>query len=873
MNPPPFTAPALESLSRLLPAFDFKALIASNDFSAVYLAGQRSLDRDVAVKVLAPHTSADPGFRQSFETTARMMAKLNHPNLIGVFDSGYIEGMIYFVMEFVPGKSLERSSRGQCVEVSQAVRLIEGIAEGLAHAHEHGIVHGGLTAADILLNQKAEPKLGNFGFNQPAQTSAARADHRADVLAAGSIFYELLTARPHSPDARPPSELSACGPALDAVWRQATHPDPRQRFQDMRSFLKSLADSRKKPGAATPPASQGLASKATGPLPAKAPPEATPPLTGPTPKPTQARQSVGVNWTLIRNLVIIAGLLYAISLAWDFKKQKTAERERHNREILAEAEARKEQQKRDAMAKAAAEREKALAEARSRQAEPSLVPDSKPPTESADEALARLRNALASGDRSEMPAGSVRQGDFHYLLVKQPMSWPEATTFAELHGGHLAIPGPTADLSWLVGTVAAGEGVWIGAARSGRQEWTLVDGLSWKPKKEPSGIGAYLAVDRNGFLRAEGPKRSLPFIIQWRQDGTNPGTLAALLEKTAKSLSRPNPVFPPGTQAVENRRYLFVSRPMRWREAVDLAKTSGGHLAVTSEVGEIAGLLEMVREINAPDGIWLGGFLKNDRWLWITGEPWKTAKWAPGTTNDSPDSALTIQPGKGWQAKNLGDRAAGFIIEWSNDNKSASAASDTSSRPPVADSPAAPLLARAKELLAAAERKRSEQLIANSRRFTSELDVYLRNLPKGERQLRETQVTLLKSSVKNNRVPSAVPLSSGVRMSQEMAEIAQGCAEKQDRIDADFLAEVEKIRPAFVTKIQEALTEAKQAGQTALTSSLADTLETARKPKDWVSSLGFVLQPENPPPPGRIRPGGNNGGNFRIQGTGRSLVD
>jgi hypothetical protein len=281
----------------------------------------------------------------------------------------------------------------------------------------------------------------------------------------------------------------------------------------------------------------------------------------------------------------------------------------------------------------------------------------------------------------------------------------------------------------------------------------------------------------------------------------------------------------------------------------------------------------MVREINAPDGIWLGGFLKNDRWLWITGEPWKTAKWAPGTTNDSPDSGLTIQPGKGWQAKNLGDRAAGFIIEWSNDNKSASTTAGSSSVTPAADSPAAPLLARAKELLAAAERKRSEQLIANSRRFTSELDVYLRNLPKGERQLRETQVTLLKSSVKNNRVPSAVPLSSGVRMSGEMAKIAQGCAEKQDRIDADFLAEVEKIRPAFVTKIQEALTEAKQAGQTALASSLAETLETARKPKDWVSSLGFVLQPENPAPPGRTRTGNNNGGNFGIQGTGRSLVD
>lgn len=875
MNQPPFNAPSLETITGLLPAFEFKALIASNEFSAVYLASQRSLDRDVAVKILAPHTSENSGFRQSFETTARMMAKLNHPNLISVFDSGFIEGMLYFVMEFVPGKSLERSSKGHCVETSQAVLLIEGISEGLAHAHDHGIFHGGLTTADILLNQKAEPKIGNFGFTHPSDAAARTApDQRTDIHAVGAILYELITARPHRPDAAPPSSLSKCDAALDAVWRQATHPDPAQRFPGMRAFLKSLKEAVKHPRApitATIPASQKLTPRSASPESQKPAVQAAPPITAP--NPVAPVRSVGMNWKLLRNLVIIAGLLYAISYAWDFRKKTIAEREKHNREILAQA---------------AADKEKALADARKRSLERAsrpLVPDpgtqstptrpdTAPQAESTEESLARLRSALASGDRTEMPTGTTRQGDFDYVLVREPMSWPEAFWFAEQHGGHLAIPSATADLTWLVGKVAGGEGVWIGAARSGRTEWTLVDGLSWAPKKEPTGIGSYLAVDRHGFLRAEGPKRKLPFIIQWHQDGSNPGKLATLLEKTNKSLAKSTPVFPPGTQILENRRFLFVNRPLTWRDAVDLAEKSGGHLAVTSEVGETAALLEMTREQSAAKGIWLGGFLRGDRWLWITGEPWKTAKWASGATTDTTDSALIIQPGKGWSARKQSELASGFVIEWSNDRKSSPATSSSgTASSPAANADTSALVARAKELIAAADRKRTEQLGANSRRFISELDIYLRNLPKSERQLRETHVTLLKASVKNNRLPTSIPESSGIRLSQEMAKTAKGCAEKQDRIDADFLAEVEKIRPAFVAKIQQSLADAKQSGQTVLANSLEDTLATARKPGIWVSSLGFELQPENPIPAARARERTNTGGNFRIPGNGGSLID
>lgn len=84
---------------------------------AVYSAQQKSLDRPVAIKVLPRQLGADPNFRASFEAEAKAMAKLNHPNLIGVFDFGDADGMLYIVMELVEGKSLYHSAYGKVIQL------------------------------------------------------------------------------------------------------------------------------------------------------------------------------------------------------------------------------------------------------------------------------------------------------------------------------------------------------------------------------------------------------------------------------------------------------------------------------------------------------------------------------------------------------------------------------------------------------------------------------------------------------------------------------------------------------------------------------------------------------------------------------------
>lgn len=830
MTPTSFNAPSPEAMNRLLPAFEFSALIASDEFSAVYLANQRSLDRQVAVKVIAPDAGKNPTFRGGVESTARAMAQLNHPNLIRIYDSGTVEEMFYFVMEFVPGKSLAHSTKGKPVELNQAILLVEAICQGLAHAHSHQIIHGDLNPSHILLNQKAQPKIGNFGFTHPSARESSRfiapellsaqspPTVQSDVFAIGALLYELITGQHHGPEAPPLSNLATCSPQIDAIWRHATATDPSQRMPDVKSFqtaLKAATGNRAAPDRPTP-----------------SPPDQ--PSTPPSHK-------VGFNWKLVRNLCIIAGLLYAINIAWKNLENTRLQRDRENRELLAKQTAEKENARAEALARAKSPPTPKPA------ADPSGLPKPVVPEvpETPQESLARLRQDLASGSRSEMPVSALRKGEHDYFLVSEPMSWPDAVWFAERHGAHLAIPNTTADLTWLVNEVATGQGVWIGAARSDRNSWALADGSPWKPAKQPTGIGQYLATDKHGFLRAEGVQARHPFIIQWHRDGTNPGTLDALLASTRNTITRPEPTFPPGTRAFGVRHYLFVSRPLTWRQAVDLAEKSGGHLAVPSGIAETVNLEEMTNDIAAQNGIWLGGFLKGDHWLWITGEPWKTAKWTQSAATTTPGSALIIRPAEGWDAQDLSETASGFIIEWSNDRKSAPAPQIVA---PASQGDASALVAHARKLITAAEQQRKKQLALNADKLTWDLDLFIRALPKSQHHIWSPHAERLKASIKDHRVPSSIPESSGIRLSPQMAKLTRYHAQKQNTIDTEFITGAEKIRVAFSAKLRESQAQAQASGQPKLAQSIADMLTQASDLETWARSFGIEARPENPVP-------------------------
>ena len=845
-----------------MPGYDFECLIAKGGMGAVYKAKQRSLARDVAIKILPREVGQDPIFRQSFETEARAMARLNHPNLIGVYDSGAVDDMLYIVMEYVPGKSLYHSSYQKKVEPVQAAQLVQGICEGLGHAHENGIIHRDIKPANILLTPKAAPKIGDFGLARPVESEGAGlvmgtpgytapevissphvADRRSDLFAVGVILYELMTGQRQEAGAPPPSTRCGCGPALDAIWRRATHSNPDQRYPDAQAFSADLAAWIAKFKAQGPEA-KGKAKLLTAARPVKdstvAPALAESPDTPALAVP-QVDYQVKTNWHFIRNLFIIAALIVIIAVVWKKLESTRLQRDKINRQMLEEA----------ANSKAKADAAARLLATQS--AKPStppvtpekppkpVVPPAVPKPETPLESLERLRMDLANGNRAVMPLGTVRRGDYDFFYVPKPMTWSDAAWYAERFGGHLAIPTSPEDISWFGQKAPPEGGVWIGAGRSGRNEWSFIDGKLWKLPTLPRGTGTHVGINNLGLIRGLDSKHLHPFLIQWHRDGANPAPLAAALQATRESLSQANPIYPPGTEAFENRHYFYVSRPLAWRDAVELAENSGGHLAVASDKTEVGYLAQFADSLIAPEGIWLGGFLQDKAWAWITGEAWTPPRWAEGVTADKKASALLVRPDKGWEAQPQTALASGFVIEWSTDRDAGAAPPQVN---PADSGNLGTLAERAKQLVVAADKKRSERLAANVRAFSWDLDLWLRGLPKNEQTNWQLAVAKLKAAVRNSRIPAAVSQGGGI--APKMAVVAASYADKQEQIDTAFLADVDKLRVAYLAKLKVAVPAAEQAGKGELAGLLRAAYKQASDNETWVRSFGIDPKPAAP---------------------------
>ncbi len=835
MSQPTFDAPPPEELGARLPAYDIESLIAVGGMGAVYKAKQRSLDRDVAVKILPRELSADASFRASFETEARAMARLNHPNLIGVYDFGTVDGMLYIVMEFVAGKPLYYSSYGIQVDPEQAVQLIQGICDGLGHAHENGIVHRDIKPANILLTPRAQPKIGDFGLAHPEDAEGPglvmgtpgytapevvenphAADQRSDLYAVGVILYELLTGKPQEAQSPPPSAVAAVNNEMDAIWRRATHPDPAQRYQTVTELRDALAAWKPKPTLATAPATASRRSAV------------------PVPRPSARRVSAdagGGNFALARNLLIIAVLLVVIVIVWSKLQTSRNERDRQNQATVAAQEEKRaaaiEEARRNMTADRSAE---AAAEAAGGAPAP-VAPAPEPEPETPREALERLRPALAAGERTELPPGATRHEDSAFFAVDQPMGWHETAAFAREHGGHLATPKGMEDLQRLAELLPPGGGAWIGAGRSGRDRWSLVDGTPWSADATPRGSGDFVALNAVGLRATDGSQR-LPFLIQWRLDGSNPGTLEAVLAATAASLGSDAPVYPPGTLAYGSSHFLRVPEPVDWRTAAGLAEKAGGHLAAPATAAE-AEFLESLADPTG-GGYWLGGRRDGAVWSWITGEPWETARWADDSVHEGDAASLVLQADAGWIAEDPATPVDGFFIEWSESGSRPDEGGPVEASPVVAEIEA--LEEKARELIAAAEKKQTAALLENDKGFQWDLDAWHRTLVKSEQLAWERPIANLKKLVVRGRLPDQTP--DKIPMSPRMAEVFEYRIGKQREIDAAFLQDVERLRTAYATRLTEAATEAEKLGQRNLARSLEKKLENSKTPSGWLVVMG-----------------------------------
>jgi serine/threonine-protein kinase len=232
----------------------------------VYWARDRLLDRPVAVKV--PSAPVTPSSAERFKREAQAAARLNHPHIVGVYDWGGGTSP-FIVMEFVDGRSLrkELSERGP-LPPSEVATIGAQIADALAHAHHHGVVHRDVKPSNVLLTNRAEVKVTDFGIAQsaagealtepgvvlgtvgylsPEQVAGLPIDERSDVYSLGIVLAELLTGeRPDGREVQPVTELERIVAKARAVDPAARH----QRAADMRDELRVAARSLDTPTAA-----------------------------------------------------------------------------------------------------------------------------------------------------------------------------------------------------------------------------------------------------------------------------------------------------------------------------------------------------------------------------------------------------------------------------------------------------------------------------------------------------------------------------------------------------------------------------------------------------------------------------------------------
>lgn len=218
--------------------------IGRGGMGVVFRAWQRSLGREVAVKVLREGLGARSGERTRFATEPVAAAGLQHPSLVAVHDVGEFEGIAYFSMEFVAGRNLEDLTREGPMDPLRAAAVVREVAEAVAVAHAHGVLHRDLKPANVLMDAEGRPRITDFGLarywegaepeggrsivGSPAYMAPEQADPHGeagacavDIYALGALLYHLLTGRP-------PFEAPSLALMLEEVRRSEPMP-PRAR--------------------------------------------------------------------------------------------------------------------------------------------------------------------------------------------------------------------------------------------------------------------------------------------------------------------------------------------------------------------------------------------------------------------------------------------------------------------------------------------------------------------------------------------------------------------------------------------------------------------------------------------------------------------
>jgi serine/threonine protein kinase len=251
--------------------------LGQGGMSAVYVGYQETVDRKVAIKVLSTALGHNPQFVERFQLEARTVARLQHPHILPLYDYGKQDDVLYLVMAYVEGGTLEDIIDGGPMSLGRVERILREVAGALDYAHRQGVIHRDIKPANILLDTEGHALLADFGivklaegqtnltgtgvvgtpaYMAPEQAQGLPLDTRADIYSLGVVVYEMITAtQPFEGETlmqvmvrvmqQPPPDIAeiteGLPPALSPVMKKVLSKDPGERYQTASAFADAFS--------------------------------------------------------------------------------------------------------------------------------------------------------------------------------------------------------------------------------------------------------------------------------------------------------------------------------------------------------------------------------------------------------------------------------------------------------------------------------------------------------------------------------------------------------------------------------------------------------------------------------------------------------
>jgi len=257
-----------------IPNFTIEKEIGHGGMATVYLAVQDMLSRHVALKVLLPDMMKDENLRKSFLSEGKIVASLDHPNIVRIHDIGIVDETIFYMsMEYLSGGTLKEKMAEGKLALSEAKHILKEMAKGLAYAHNKGYIHRDIKPGNILFRDNGSAVITDFGiaklqdtsgeltrlgftlgtvqYMSPEQATTTDLDSRSDIYSLGLVFYEMLTGKKafkadsniqaiHQHTTVPPPMLPEEYASLQEVMDKVLAKDPDMRYQTVSDFVDAI---------------------------------------------------------------------------------------------------------------------------------------------------------------------------------------------------------------------------------------------------------------------------------------------------------------------------------------------------------------------------------------------------------------------------------------------------------------------------------------------------------------------------------------------------------------------------------------------------------------------------------------------------------